>query len=115
MTDADNFKATVFYTSRLGLRTKQFDTDGDGLVSPVELLSMSDDAALDILESLYSAEASIQAGTADNEQSAASSQQISNIKDQIESQPGETQAEKLRNYLGNADASADTAGEAATQ
>lgn len=94
---ADSYKLTIFYTSRLALRTKKFDKNGDGLVSPVELLDLQDDDAAVILESLLSASDALDSAGIGG----ASAEQVAKIQEEIDAQEGDTQAEKLRNYLGS--------------
>lgn len=99
-TKADNFYLSLMNTAALALQTKKFDKDGDGLISPVELLDLSDDDAVNIIESLLNAESALSGGILDESgNSKASAEQISQIRSQIEAQEGETTAEKLRNYL----------------
>lgn len=100
-TDADQYKLTIFYTARLGLRTKKFDLDGDGQVSPVELLDLSDADAIAIITSILSAQSAISNIGNESESTDSSSETINNIRSAIDSTEGETDAEKLRNYLGN--------------
>ncbi len=101
---ADEFKKTVFYTSRLALRTKKFDKNGDGLVSPVELLDLDDADADVIMESLFSASNSLEAAGAEG----VSAEQINTIKDAIANSPGDSTAERLRNYLGGTSSTSTT-------
>lgn len=101
---ADQFKLTIFYTARLALRTKKFDADGDGLVSPAELLDLSDEDADAIIDSLLNAGDALEAAG----DAGASAEQIEELKNAIESSEGDTQAEKLRNYLGGTDTSTTT-------
>ncbi len=99
-TRADNFYLSLMNTAALTLQTKKFDKDGDGLISPVELLDLSDDDAISILDSLLNAESAMADGLLpDSANSKASAEQISQIRSQIESQEGASTAEKLRNFL----------------
>lgn len=98
--DADRYKLTVFHTSRLGLTTKAFDKDGDGQVTPVELIDLDDADATDILSSLSAAEAAINSTGDGSDSTSESASKISGISAAIEAQDGETDAEKIRNYLG---------------
>lgn len=99
-TKADNFYLSLMNTAALALQTKKFDKDGDGLISPVELLDLSDEDAVNIIESLLNAESALSGGILDEGgNSKASAEQISQIRTQIDAQEGATTAEKLRNYL----------------
>lgn len=99
-TKADNFYLSLMSTAALALQTKKFDKDGDGLISPVELLDLSDDDAVGIIESLLNAESALANGILEESgNSKASAEQISQIRTQIDAQEGATTADKLRNYL----------------
>ena len=99
-TESDNFKLTMMHTAVLGLVTKQFDKDGDGLVSPVEKLNITPEDAVTILSSLLSAQETMALGTgANGASSSASLENISKIQDAINSSEGATDQEKLLNYL----------------
>lgn len=98
-TKADYFKLSMLHTSLLGLRTKKFDKDGDGQVSPVEILSMSDDDAIGIISSLIAGQAAFSAGSSTGEGSAAAGAQIGAIQAEIDKQDGATSGERLKNYL----------------
>ena len=100
-TAADNYKLTIFYTARLGLRTKSFDKDGDGQVTPVELLELDSEDAIAIITSIVSAEEAIAQAIDGSESTTASSEKISEIKAAIDASEGATDAEKLQNYLGS--------------
>jgi hypothetical protein len=94
----DTFKISMFNTAFTALQAKFFDADGSGSLSVEELQNLDEDAAVNILNSLLNAEnaATIyqsSGGTGD------ATGNVSQIRTQIEQQPGATQAEKLRNYL----------------
>ncbi|WP_141735332.1 hypothetical protein [Oligoflexus tunisiensis] len=96
----DTFKISMFNTAFTALQAKFFDADGSGSFSVEELQSLDEDAAVNILNSLLNAEnaATIyqsSGGTGD------ATSNVTQIRSQIEQQPGETQAEKLRSYLGS--------------
>ena len=99
-TNADNFKATLFNAAFTALQAKFFDGDGDGKYS-IEELSKLDDASADaIINSLLDAQNSavIFQGA---ESEGVAAEKIQEIKAQLDAQPGDTNAEKLRNYLGS--------------
>lgn len=100
-TDADSYKLTIFFTARLGLRTKSFDKDGDGQVSPVELIILDDDSAAAIIDSIISAQSAIAETGDGSDSTSASSEKISEIKSAIDASEGDSDAEKLKNYLGS--------------
>jgi hypothetical protein len=96
----DQFKLGMFYTSLMTLRTKSIDGDGDGSLSAEEIANLDDETAVAILSDILEAESSLaDYGAEDGTQDAAG--QVSTIKSQIDSQPGDSDAEKLRNFLSN--------------
>ncbi len=95
---ADRFKLSLFYTALMTVRTKQIDGDGDGNLSAEEIAAMDDETAIAILNDILTAESSI-TGYSANDGTEVAAGQISGISSAIESQEGETQADKLRNYL----------------
>ena len=95
---ADRFKLSLFYTALMTVRTKQIDLDGDGTLSPEEIAGMDDATAIAILTDIATAESSVTGYNANDGTEQAASQ-ISGISQAIASQEGETQADKLRNYL----------------
>jgi hypothetical protein len=92
----DTFMLSLLNTSLLGMRTKKLDTDGDGQLSPVELLDLSEDNATAILGDLISASESFAGESGGAE---AAQEKLQAIQDEIDAQEGETEAERLRNYL----------------
>ncbi len=98
--EADRFKLSMFYTSLLTLRTKLFDSNGDGSLSAEELLELDDASAVQILQDLVSAQSTISNYSSDDgTQDAASN--VNTIATAINDQEGATDAEKLRNFLDN--------------
>jgi hypothetical protein len=97
--DGDSFKISMFNTAFTALQAKFFDADGSGSFTVEELQSLDEEAAVNILNSLLNAENAAtvyqsSGGTGD------ATSNVSQIRSQIDAQPGETQAEKLRSYLG---------------
>lgn len=97
--EGDTFKISMFNTAFTALQAKFFDADGSGSFTVEELQNLDEEAAINILNSLLNAEnaATIyqsSGGTGD------ATSNVSQIRAQIDAQPGETQAEKLRSYLG---------------
>lgn len=96
---SDLYQLSMFSTALMSLQTKVFDLDGDGQLSAEELSQMSEDQAASILSSLTNADTLLSAGgSAENE---ASSESVSSLLSQIQSQPGSSDSEKLRSFLGN--------------
>ncbi|HYX33079.1 MAG TPA: hypothetical protein VE954_08175 [Oligoflexus sp.] len=97
--DGDAFKISMFNTAFTALQAKYFDADGSGSFSVEELQSLDEEAAINILNSLLNAESAATiyqsaGGTGD------ATSNVSQIRTQIDAQPGDSQAEKLRSYLG---------------
>lgn len=99
-TKADNFKLTMLLTSVTALRTKAFDKDGDGQVSPVEMLTLSEEDALAILSNLDTAAAVLAGVDTSSAGTAAAATSITALQEKIASQPGDSNAERLQAYLG---------------
>ena len=101
LTAGDQFKASMFNTCLMTLHTKALDTDGDGVLSAAELLAnLNDSNASDIINSIVGAEDALANYTA-TDGTADAAGNVSQIKADIDSQAGSTDAEKLRNYLGS--------------
>jgi len=98
--EGDTFKISMFNTALTALQAKYFDADGSGSFSVEELQNLDEEAAINILNSLLNAESAAtiyqsSGGTGD------ATGNVSQIRAKIDAQPGETQAEKLRSYLGS--------------
>ena len=98
-TIADNFIMSMLQTALTVIQTKKFDKDGDGLISPLELLNLDDDSALDILESIIAAEGALTGVVTGSSGSDSAGDNISTIRSEIDKQEGTTSSEKLRNFL----------------
>ncbi|MGE0174253.1 MAG: hypothetical protein AB7T49_15760 [Oligoflexales bacterium] len=96
--EADVFLLSLLNTAILALRTKTLDTDGDGQLSPVELLDLNEDTAVLILEDLISASEALAAGGGSGGSEVAR-EKLEAIQEAIASQEGETDAERLRNFF----------------
>ncbi len=104
LTDGDLFKVSMFNTALTALQAKYFDADGDGSFDVDELANLDEAAAINILSSLLNAE-----NAATIYQSAggtgAATGGVSQIRAQINAQPGATDSEKLKSFLGTKSAS----------
>lgn len=99
----DQYKEALFLTASMALVTKSLDTDGDGQISALEAISLSDAAAQSILSQISSAVlASAASEGADAENVAASAEQIQALQSAISGEDGSTDEEKLRNYMSKA-------------
>lgn len=100
-TTADEYKEALFLTASIALVTKTLDSDGDGEISALESITLSDTAANALLNQITSAAAAA-ASSGENGQdldSATSTAQIQALKAQIDAEEGATQEEKLRNFI----------------
>jgi hypothetical protein len=98
-TTADVLKIAMFQTASLTLRTKKYDTNGDGIISVSELLGMTSGDAVTILTQIASAAAAFAGGDSTSTTDQAAAEQISAIQSAIGTCPGATQEDKLKNYL----------------
>lgn len=96
----DILKLAIFQTSAMVLRTKALDTDGDGTISAAELLAMSPTSAAAILGQLANAAISFSGTGEGSTTNAAAGAKIEQIRSSIASEAGETDADKLKSYLG---------------
>lgn len=96
----DTLKLAMFEIAAMTLRAKILDTDGDGILSTAELLAMSPDSALAILNQLAGAAGAFASGDEMSTTDEAASEQVSKIQAAIQSEPGATDEEKLKSYLG---------------
>ncbi len=97
--NADTFKLSMFNTAYTALQTKFFDSDGDGKFTLEELAALDEATAIAILDSLVNVEAAAASYTAGDSTGQAASK-VGAIASKINSQPGATTSEKLKNYLG---------------
>jgi hypothetical protein len=97
----DQYKEALFLTASVALVTKSLDTDGDGKISALESITLSDAAATILLNQIISAGAAAAAGgeTSAETTPSASTAQIQALQSKIDAQEGATQEEKLRNFM----------------
>lgn len=98
-TDADVFRLSMYYTTIMVLQTKALDLDGDGSLSPQELIAMSEQEAIAIISNLASAGSLLSDYSGDGGNATAANG-VSSIYTEVEGTDGSTQKEKLSNYLG---------------
>lgn len=98
-TTADILKIAMYEIAALTLRTKKYDTDGDGAISAAEALAMSSSDALTILTQLASASSAFSTGSSTSSVDRAASTQITNIQTKIDTCPGVNKEVQLKNYL----------------
>ena len=96
---ADTLKLAMFQIASMTLRSKQLDTDGDGVLSPSELLHMSPSSAKAILSQLASAASAYSGSSTSSTTDQAAAAQITKIQTAIQAEPGANDQEKLQSYL----------------
>ena len=102
---ADTLKLAMFQTAAMTLRAKALDTNGDGVLSPAELLAMSTTSATAILSQLAGAAGAFAGNTSTSTTDAAASAQVTKIQAAIDACPGASTDEKLKNYLAQTNSS----------
>ncbi len=99
-TVSDNYKAAIYLTALTSMRVKKVDGDGDGKLTPEEILNMSIEDAIGMLSSLTSAiDVLGGAGVSNQEAAQKISENLGTIKDKIAEQEGATDDEKVKGYL----------------
>ncbi len=99
-TDQDQFKEALFLSANVSLIAKTLDSDGDGEISALEAINLSDEAAGAILNQLASAATAAAATSSDSDSNTQkSTEQIATIQAAIDAQEGATDEEKVRNYI----------------
>ena len=89
----------MYETAALTLRTKKYDLDGDGTISPMEALGMSSSDAVTILSQLSGAASAFSGGSSTSSVDQAAASQITNIQSAISQCPGADQETQLKNYM----------------
>jgi hypothetical protein len=97
--DDDTFKISMFNTAFTALQAKAFDADGSGTFTIEELQNLDETATINILNSLLNAASAATIYQSSGGMGDATSN-VSQIRAQIDAQAGDTQADKLRNFLG---------------
>ncbi|MBP9707272.1 MAG: hypothetical protein KBD78_06475 [Oligoflexales bacterium] len=101
MNSADQFKLGLLLTATLSLRTKKLDTDGDGNISLLESLLLEPSDALSILTELAAAGGALSEFAGDNDSRAQTIQAIENFQQNIDSQEGSNDTERLQRFIAN--------------
>src|SRR5262249_21169886 len=90
----------LYLTASAALQVKKFDSDGDGKYSIEELATMTPSDAVALLKTLVSAgDFASQISAEGTGQSTTAAKSIQNIQAKIDASPGDTDEEKLKNYL----------------
>jgi len=95
----DKLKLAMFQTAAMTLRAKALDKNGDGILSPEEILDLSSDSALAIVTQLAQAAVLFSGDFGLGSSTASAGARVTSIQSAIDSQPGATQEERLKNYM----------------
>lgn len=95
----DTFKLGLYQVASFVLRVKALDSNRDGTISASEALDLSDTSAAGLLNQISAAQAMLAAQGATDPAAAKAAEQIKAYQDQIDTQPGDNEEEKLRNFL----------------
>jgi hypothetical protein len=95
----DVLKLAMFQTASMTLRAKILDTNGDGILSPAELLTMTSTSAIAILSQLAGAADAFSGSSSSSTTDQAASARVSTIQAAIAAEQGATDEERLKNYL----------------
>lgn len=95
----DTLKLALFQTASFAMRMKAVDLNGDGQISIEELAALSSASANGILNQLSAAQSQLASAPQDDKTSQAAAEALSQYQDLINSQPGTTDEEKLKNFL----------------
>ena len=100
LNDAEKLKLSIFQTASTVLKIKILDTDGDGTVSPSEILNLTDATAESIVLGLINASSLLSGGGASASSGGdAAASLISGMVSGINGQSGGTSKDKLAGYL----------------
>jgi hypothetical protein len=105
-TNGDAFKIAIYQTCSMVMHMKILDTDADGELSLEEITNLSDLGASGLLVQLAGAQALAAGGGSETMAKAAES--LEKYQAQIDAAPGDTQEDKLRNYLAKTQATTPT-------
>jgi len=94
----DDFKLAMFNTASAILTLKQFDSNLDGVISVGELTNFNDTTAAALLAQIDAAE-SLLSGDDSSKDGAAAASSFSTFKTELAKQEGDTDEEKLTNFL----------------
>lgn len=95
----DGFKLALYQTASVILRTKALDLNGDGTLTPDEILSLSSNSAAGILNQIAQAAVLLGAQGTDDKTIQKAAESVAKYQTQIDASPGATSEEKLKNYL----------------
>jgi hypothetical protein len=95
----DVFKFALYQTASVILHTKALDRDGDGKLSAAEILDLSDGSAAGLIGQIAQAAALLSGTDSADTASQKAAEALSKYQSAIDAAPGDTQTDKMRNYL----------------
>lgn len=95
----DSLKLGLYQSASFLLHTKALDKNGDGTISPGEAMEMSTGSATTILSQLSRASSTLGNQGESNPAATQAAAALEKFKSEIDAQPGDSQDEKLRNFL----------------
>lgn len=99
ISDADKIKLALFQTAAMVLRVKILDANGNGVIDPEEILTMSSESALTVLTQMAAAATIFSGGVGAGDSGDAAGKKVTDIQAAIDAQEGATQEEKLKAYI----------------
>lgn len=94
----DPFKLAIYQTASMVLHTKALDKNGDGVLTPEEVLDLSGATATTLISQLLGAQSTLGRSTGDPN-SGPAAEALARVQAGIDDAPGATAEERLRNYL----------------
>ena len=95
----DTFKLAMFQTAYFVMQTKRLDTDLDGSLAGTEVDDLTAEDAAALLNQIDQVSALLAESGEDDATSAAAAESIAEFQAELDAQPGDTDEEKLENYL----------------
>ena len=95
----DALKLGLYQSASFLLHSKALDQNQDGVISADEAVDLSDNSANGLLIQIAAAQVTLAAQAASDPSAAKASESLEDFQSDIDNQPGDTQEEKLRNYL----------------
>lgn len=97
--DGDAFKLAMFNTAAVVLRTKAFDSDGDGDLTAEEITSLSTEDAAALLTQILASESLLAENNDGSDSNKKAQEAYAKFTEELNQAEGATQEERLKNYL----------------